>query len=50
MALSDYEKQVLEEMEAQFGSQPASFNDHSRPNANAEQQPVCRRVKSLLAH
>ena len=38
MALSDYEKQVLEEMEAQFGSQPASFNDHSRPNANGEQQ------------
>ena len=38
MALSDYEKQVLEEMEAQFGSQPASFNDRSRPNANAEQQ------------
>lgn len=38
MALSDYEKQVLEEMEAQFGSQPASFNDHSRPNVNAEQQ------------
>ena len=25
MALSDYEKQVLEEMEAQFGSRPASF-------------------------
>ena len=40
MALSDYEKQVLEEMEAQFGSQPASFNDHSRPNANVEQQPA----------
>ena len=38
MALSDYEKQVLEEMEAQFVSQPASFNDHSRPNANGEQQ------------
>ena len=40
MALSDYEKQVLEEMEAQFGSQPASFSDHSRPNANVEQQPA----------
>lgn len=40
MALSDYEKQVLEEMEAQFGSQPASFNDHSRPDANVEQQPA----------
>ena len=38
MALSDYEKQVLEEMEAQFGSRPASFDDHSRPNVNAEQQ------------
>lgn len=38
MALSDYEKQVLEEMEAQFGSQPASFDDHSRPNVNGEQQ------------
>ena len=38
MALSDYEKQVLEEMEAQFGSQPASFNDYSRPNVNVEKQ------------
>ena len=34
MALSDYEKQVLEEMEAQFDHQPSSFRDHVREDAH----------------
>ena len=34
MALSDYEKQVLEEMEAQFDHQPSSFRDHVREGAD----------------
>ena len=34
MALSDYEKQVLEEMEAQFDHQPSSFRDHVREDAD----------------
>ena len=35
MALSDYEKQVLEEMEAQFDHQPSSFRDHVREDAHS---------------
>lgn len=35
MALSDYEKQVLEEMEAQFDHQPSSFRDHVRGDAHS---------------
>lgn len=35
MALSDYEKQVLEEMEAQFDHQPSSFRDHVREGAHS---------------
>ena len=35
MALSDYEKQVLEEMEAQFDHQPYSFLDHVREDAHS---------------
>ena len=34
MALSDYEKQVLEEMEAQFDHQPSSFRDRLREGAD----------------
>ena len=34
MALSDYEKQVLEEMEAQFDHQPSSFRDRVREGAD----------------
>ena len=35
MALSDYEKQVLEEMEAQLDHQPSSFRDHVREDAHS---------------
>ena len=35
MALSDYEKQVLEEMEEQFDHQPSSFRDHVREDAHS---------------
>ena len=35
MALSDYEKQVLGEMEAQFDHQPSSFRDHVREDAHS---------------
>ena len=35
MALSDYEKEVLEEMEAQFDHQPSSFRDHVREDAHS---------------
>ena len=39
MALSDYEKQVLEEMEAQFDHQPSSFRDHVREDAHLRNFP-----------
>lgn len=41
MALSDYEKQVLEEMEAQFGHQSSSFHDHL-PGSVASSQKSSR--------
>ena len=53
MALSDYEKQVLEEMEAQFDHQPSSFRDHVRedaysPRSSSKLSPKRVAVGSLM--
>ena len=53
MALSDYEKQVLEEMEAQFDHQPSSFRDHVRegtdvPRSSSKLSPKRVAAGSLM--